>query len=55
MIAIILLSWTINNCCPVVNTARAMGYNDVQIEQMARAQRVPEWIIAYAKKHCVHG
>lgn len=48
----VLLAWSLTNCCPVVNHYRALGYSDLQIEQGARAQGVPEWLIALAKRRC---
>lgn len=53
MLSVILLTWTVSNCCPVLQSLRASGYSDTQIEQLARAHSVPEWIIKYAKKNCV--
>ena len=52
MLLTITLAWSLTNCCPVVNRYRGLGYTDVQIEQGARAQGVPEWLIALAKRHC---
>lgn len=48
----IYLSWSIANCCPVVNSLRAQGLSDQQIEEKAREHRVPEWVIRWAKRHC---
>lgn len=52
MLAALVLAWSISNCCPIVNRYRAQGYSDTQIEESARSQGVPEWIIAWAKKRC---
>lgn len=48
----VVLVWSLANCCPVVNHYRAQGYTDKQIEEGARAQGVPEWLIAVAKRRC---
>lgn len=53
MLSVILLAWTISNCCPAVTSYRSAGYTDKQIEELARSSGVPEWIILYAKKHCI--
>ncbi len=52
MLLTIVLGWSLANCCPVVNHYRAQGYTDEQIEQLARAHDVPEWIIRVAKARC---
>lgn len=48
----VYMSWSLANCCPVVNHYRAQGLSDIQIEQKAREHRVPEWVIRWAKKNC---
>jgi hypothetical protein len=52
MLLTIALAWSLTNCCPVVKHYRDEGYTDKQIEEGARAQGVPEWLIALAKRHC---
>lgn len=52
MLLTVVLTWSLTNCCPVVEQARAHGMNDEQIEQVAHEYHVPKWIIAWAKRHC---
>lgn len=52
MLAVVALSLSLAHCCPLVQQYRSQGYNDAKIEEMARAQGVPRWIIAWAKRHC---
>ena len=54
MLLTITLAWSLATCCPVVNHYRAQGYTDEQIETGARAQGVPEWLIALAKRRCTN-
>ena len=52
MLFTVALAWSLAVTCPLVNEKRKQGYSDAEIEQMARASHVPEWLIAYAKKKC---
>lgn len=52
MLTTIALVWSLAVTCPAVEAKRKQGYSDREIEQMARAVHVPEWIIEYAKKKC---
>jgi hypothetical protein len=36
----------------MVDQARSAGMSDVQIEDEARRNHIPEWLIAWAKKRC---
>lgn len=52
MLLTILLAWSLAHACPIVEYKRKQGYSDREIEQMARAIHVPEWIIEHAKRRC---
>lgn len=52
MILTITLAWSLASACPIVNSYRAQGYTDQQIEAGARERHVPEWIIRIAKARC---
>ena len=52
MLAVIALTISLSNCCPMVNAARAAGLSDHKIEQLAREKGVPAYIIAWAKRNC---
>lgn len=54
MIALtVALALQLTDVCPLVQQLRAAGYNDVEIAEIARSQKVPEWVIRYARKKCV--
>lgn len=52
MVLTIVLAWSFATACPIVNSYRAQGFTDAQIEEGARARHVPEWIIRIAKRRC---
>jgi hypothetical protein len=52
MLATIALTITLANCCPLIKEHKSLGFSDQQIEEKARANGVPEWVIAWAKRHC---
>jgi len=52
MLLTIYLAWSLAHCCPLVQSYRAQGMSDAAIEQLARENHVPRWIIAWAKRNC---
>lgn len=46
------LPMTLKSVCPFVYGKQVEGWSNAAIEQLARDNKVPSWIIRWAKKNC---
>jgi len=52
MLTAVVLVWSLANACPAVDRYRSQGFTDEQIEVLAKENRVPAWVIKWARRHC---